>query len=126
VPARGNSLSAGEAILENNGGFVFLRPESGESPPVGSLPVAINLGTQALGAVTGVVVLKMASTDSAAGLAADYQLKPIQIFDSLKLGYFQSGKTDPAELTRLLQSLRQDDRVAKAELEILDKWRVAQ
>jgi hypothetical protein len=126
LPVRGYRPPDGAVELERNGGFVFLRADPGQPLPEGALPVAMNLRTQALGAVTGVVAVKLAQPDSASSVASDYQLKTVQTFEGIHLAYLQSSSTDPAELLHLVQTLRTDPRIARADLEILDKWRIAQ
>jgi hypothetical protein len=124
IPRGEFTPAPGLTVVQARGPYVFARLAPDANAPDNARPVALNLSTNGLGVITGGLTVKLQQTSAADALVREYRLKPVQVFESSHAAFFETGKSDVAELTRLLTAIRGDARVVRAELEILENWAV--
>ena len=111
-PADGN-------VIERRGNFILFEPN--RDAPLGAKFVVYNEKTKSLGVITGAYQVALKDFSSNNGIASQYHLKAVQGFEELKVAFYQNERVELAEITSVLEQLKNDPRVERADLHILDR-----
>jgi hypothetical protein len=105
-----------ENIVERRPGIIFAKQEARDREA--GWPVVWNEKSGRLGALSGQFKVKLRNARDAQSIARDMGLGLVKYFDPIQMAILSSSEgQDPA---RLLESLRHDSRVLRADLEILE------
>jgi hypothetical protein len=113
-------------VVERSNGFVFVRVESGGEAPNGSMLTVFESRTGRLLVVTGKLSVLLKASASGPTLSQEYSMDLVRSIARLNTAIFKSSQPTVAKLTELLEALSRDERVVKAELELIGERVTAQ
>lgn len=111
-------------VVETKGKYVIYKPHS--EPSGEDRLVVINKERSALGVLTGRFIVNVRDHRKMAQLSQDYALPLDRSFDHLNLGFFGGEKNQLSELQSVVERLRQDERVVRADLEVFETSLISQ
>jgi len=121
LPEKEFSPSMGFKVIDQAGGYVFLELGPDDLPPHNSVPVAVNASTQVLGAMTGLYAVKLEDLERVSELATEFKLQLVHTFDAIQTVFVRSDRSTGEDLVSLLEQIRKDPRVKRADLEIMER-----
>jgi hypothetical protein len=107
--------------VDQEWGYVFVQTAAGDSAPPGAMPAAVSTAEHSLIIVTGAVAVKFGSSGISESFGQDFGLSLVRSLDDINVAYYQGPQNNAADLTNLVDNLRRDPRVVRANLWILDK-----
>jgi hypothetical protein len=123
-----DAVGAGAAqVLETKGRLVLYRGSAAGTALVARVgassvyPTVVNLRTQALGVLTGTLIVKPKSFGDAANIASQHGLEPVKEFAHIGTVFYRAKAN--ADIVDLAAALRADPRVETAYPEIIEHVR---
>jgi Open reading frame 2 N-terminal domain len=107
--------------VDQEWGYVFVQTAAGDSAPPGAMPAAVSPAEHSLVVVTGAVAVKFGSSGISESFGQDFGLSLVRSLDDINVAYYQGPQNNGAELTALVDNLKRDPRVVRANLWIVDK-----